>query len=69
MEEIITSFQTKKQQQQEQISTMIQLHTKEVDKSMAEVRQCQTTILESRNKIKEMKAEVHDMLEEMREGE
>ena len=36
---------------------------------MAEVRQCQTTILESRNKIKEMKAEVHDMLEEMREGE
>ena len=46
---------------------MLQLHTKEVDKSMAEFRQCQMTLLESRNKIMEMKAEVHGMLEEMRE--
>ena len=67
LEAIITSFQTKQQQQQDQISTMLQSHTKEVDKSMAEVRQCQMTILESRNNIMEMKSEVHGMLEEMRE--
>ena len=45
---------------------MLHAHTEEVEKSMVEVRQYHTTILESRNKIMEMKTEVHDILEEIR---
>ena len=63
---MISSFQSKQEQQQVQISTMLHSHTEEVGKSMVEVRQYHTTILESRNEIMDMKTEVHDILEEIR---
>ena len=64
--DLIFTFQSKREQQQAQVNTMLKSHTEEVDKSLVEVRQCQTTILESQNMIKEMKTEICDMLEEMK---
>ena len=46
LDDMISAFQSKQEQQQVQISNMLHAHTEEVEKSMVEVRQYHTTILE-----------------------
>ena len=49
------------------VNSELKSQTKDVEKSLAEVRQCHTKILDSQHTIMEMKNEVRDMLNEMKQ--